>query len=116
MNALALSFPSIVARAERRQHMPQNLCAMVIDGQAVWVDINRYDETGKAVVIEHDGRMHIENIEREYIGHRPFGDRTALGERRQTRTGGTVRNSVIVVGMIIDAPIRDVRVIEGEVY
>lgn len=116
MNALALSFTSIVARAEQRQHVPQNLCAMLIDGQAVWVDINRYDETGRAVVIEHDGRLNIQEIQREEVGHRPFGQRTAMGQRYLAPNGRVCRNSVIVVGMIIDAPIRGVRVIEGDVY
>lgn len=100
----------IVQRAEQRR--PQNLCAMVIDGEAVWVDINRYDETGRAVIIEHDGRIRLMDIEKEYIGHRPFGARTGLGHYFKSPHGGVCRNSVIVVGMVIDAP--GGRVIEGD--
>lgn len=118
MTALALtdraSMRSVVSRAEHRQQQPQNLCAMVIDGEAVWVDINRYDETGRAVIIEHDGRIRLMDIEKEYIGHRPFGARTALGHYFKSARGGVARNSVIVVGMVIDAPIRGGKLIEGE--
>ncbi|MCH4542753.1 hypothetical protein DK867_20080 [Ochrobactrum sp. POC9] len=95
-------------------HQPRNLCAMVIDGEAVWVDINRYDETGRAVIIEHDGRIRLMDVEQEYIGFRPFGARTALGQRFKSPHGGVARNSVIVVGMVIDAPIRGGRLIEGD--
>lgn len=96
-----------------RQQQPRNLCAMVIAGEAVWVDINRYDETGRAVIIEHDGRIRLMEVEQEHIGFRPFGARTALGKRFKSPHGGVARNSVIVVGMVIDAPIRGGRVIDG---
>lgn len=109
---ISSNMPPIVHRPEQRQNQPRNLCAMVIDGEAVWVDINRYDETGRAVIIEHDGRIRLMDIEKEYIGHRPFGARTALGHYFKSPHGGVCRNSVIVVGMVIDAP--GGRVIEGE--
>ncbi len=99
---------------QARHQQPRNLCAMVIDGEAVWVDINRYDETGRAVIIEHDGRIRLMEIEQEHIGFRPFGARTALGQRFKSPHGGVARNSVIVVGMVIDAPIRGGRLIDGE--
>ena len=115
MKALASSsgMRSIIHRAESRK--PRNLCAMVIDGEAVWVDINRYEGSGRAVVIEHDGRIRLMDVEGEALGFKPFGARTAVGEwfRSNLSTRGMARNSVIVVGMVIDAPIRG-DVIEGE--
>ncbi|RRY11403.1 hypothetical protein EGJ58_07010 [Brucella anthropi] len=82
---------------------PQNVCAMIIDGEPVWVDINKYDGSGRAVVLEHDGRVRIQNIEAEYLGFKPFGARTALGQRFKSPFGGTARNSVAVIGMVIGA-------------
>jgi hypothetical protein len=111
MNALALT-GSMSIRGSH--HQPRNLCAMVIEGEAVWVDINRYEGSGRAVIIEHDGRIRLMDIEEEYLGHKPFGARTALGQRFKSPHGGVARNSVIVVGMVIDAPIRGGRLIEGE--
>ena len=104
---------SIVHRAQSRT--PKNLCAMVIDGEAVWVDINRYEGSGRAVIIEHNGRIRIMDVEGETLGLKPFGARTAVGEwfRSHISAKGMARNSVIVVGMVIDAPIRG-DVIEGE--
>lgn len=104
---------SIVHRAQSRK--PRNLCAMIIDGEAVWVDINRYEGSGRAVVIEHNGRIRLMDIEAEALGYKPFGARTALGGWFQSNlsTRGMARNSVIVVGMVIDAPICG-DIIEGE--
>lgn len=80
---------------------PQNVCAMIIDGEPVWVDINKYDGAGRAVVIEHDGRVRIQDVEPEVINFKPFGARTALGQRFKSPFGGTARNSVAVIGMVI---------------
>ncbi|ASV83042.1 hypothetical protein CES85_5869 (plasmid) [Ochrobactrum quorumnocens] len=104
---------SIVHRAQSRK--PRNLCAMIIDGEAVWVDINRYEGSGPAVVIEHNGRIRLIDIEAEALGYKLFGARTALGGWFPSGLSkrGMARNSVIVVGMVIDAPIRG-DVIEGE--
>ncbi|MEL4069938.1 hypothetical protein WKW50_07295 [Ochrobactrum sp. GPK 3] len=82
---------------------PQNMCAMVIDGEPVWVDINKYDGAGRAVVLEHDGRVRIQDVEPEVINFKPFGARTALGQRFKSPFGGTARNSVAVIGMVIGA-------------
>lgn len=82
---------------------PQNACAMIIDGEPVWVDINKYDGAGRAVVIEHDGRIRIQDVEPEVINFKPFGARTALGQRFKSPFGGTARNSVAVIGMVIGA-------------
>jgi hypothetical protein len=88
---------------------------MVIDGEAVWVDINRYEGSGRAVIIEHNGRIRLMDIEAEALGYKPFGARTAVGEWFPSgfSAKGMARNSVIVVGMVIDAPIRG-DVLEGE--
>lgn len=82
---------------------PQNACAMIIDGEPVWVDINKYDGAGRAVVLEHDGRVRIQDVEPEVINFKPFGARTALGQRFKSPFGGTARNSVAVIGMVIGA-------------
>lgn len=82
---------------------PQNVCAMIIDGEPVWVDINKYDGSGRAVVLEHDGRVRIQDVEPEVINFKPFGARTALGQRFKSPFGGTARNSVAVIGMVIGA-------------
>nr|WP_312968014.1 hypothetical protein [Brucella intermedia] len=81
---------------------PQNVCAMIIDGEPVWVDINKYDGAGRAVVLEHDGRVRIQDVEPEVINFKPFGARTALGQRFESPFGGTARNSVAVIGMVIE--------------
>lgn len=79
-----------------------NFCAMIVDGEPVFVDVNSYTQSGRAVVIGHNGQMRIEHVEPDTIGVRPFGPRTALGERRPGPHGGAVRNSLMVVGMVVD--------------
>jgi len=79
-----------------------NFCAMVIDGEHVFVDINRFDGHGRAVVIQHDGKMRIQNVEPDAHNLRTFGARSALGERYKSPHGGTMRNSVAIVGMIME--------------
>lgn len=79
-----------------------NFCAMIVDGEPVFVDVNSYAQSGRAVVIGHNGQMRIEHVEPDTIGVRPFGPRTALGERRPGAHGTMVRNSLIVVGMVVD--------------
>jgi len=89
-----------------------NFCAMVVDGEPVFVDVNKYDGAGRAVVIGHDGRLRIEYVEPDTIGVRPFGVRTALGERRPGPHGGAVRNSLVVVGMVMDPYANRQRVVD----
>ncbi len=93
----------VAALLQQPDLKPQNVCAMIIDGEPVWVDVNKYDGDGRAVVIEHDGSMRIQSVERETINMKPFGARTALGERFRSPHGGVCRNSVAVVGMVIEA-------------
>jgi len=92
----------VAASLQQQETKAQNVCAMIIDSEPVWVDVNKYDGDGRAVVIEHDGRMRIQNVERETINFKPFGARTALGPRFRSPQGGTCRNSVAVVGMVIE--------------
>src|SRR5690606_23755416 len=79
------------------------------DGEPVWVDINKYDGAGRAVVLEHDGRVRIQDVEPEVINFKPFGARTALGQRFKSPFGGTARNSVAVIGMVIGAEKPDIQ-------
>lgn len=86
-----------------------NFCAMVIDGEHVFVDINRFDGRGRAVVIQHDGTMRIQHVEPDAHNLRTFGARSALGERYKSPQGGTMRNSVAIVGMIMEPQLDDRR-------
>lgn len=90
---------SVVATIQPTQ---PNFCAMVIDGEPVFVDVNSYTGAGRAVVIGHDGQLRIEQVEPNTMGFRPFGARTALGERYPGPHGGTARNSLVVVGMVME--------------
>jgi phage regulator Rha-like protein len=84
------------------QPQAPNFCAMIVDGEPVFVDVNSYAQSGRAVVIGHNGQLRIEYVEPDTIGVRPFGPRTALGERRPGAHGTMVRNSLMVVGMVVD--------------
>ncbi len=86
-----------------------NFCAMVIDGEHVFVDINRFDGCGRAVVIQHDGKMRIQSVEPDAHNLRTFGARSALGERYKSPHGGVMRNSVAIVGMIMEPHIDEKR-------
>lgn len=92
-----------------------NFCAMIVDGEPVFVDVNKYDGAGRAVVIGHNGQMRIEHVEPDTIGVRPFGPRTALGERRPGAHGTIVRNSLMVVGMVVDPLERQRQVVVDDV-
>lgn len=79
-----------------------NFCAMVIDGEPVFVDVSTFTGSGRAVVIGHDGRLRIEHVDPSDQSYRPFGARTALGERRPGQHGSTIRDSLIVVGKVME--------------
>lgn len=109
----------ITANAEgmsicRPQHAP-NSCAMEIDGERVLVDINRFDGRGRAVVIQHDGVMRIQTVEPDPYNLRTFGARSALGERFMGPHGNICRNTVAIVGMVIEPEIFQGTTIEGRV-
>jgi prophage antirepressor-like protein len=86
-----------------------NFCAMVIDGEHVFVDINRFDGHGRAVVIQHDGKMRIQHVEPDAHNLRTFGARSALGERYKSPNCATMRNSVAIVGMVMEPHIDEKR-------
>jgi len=92
----------VAASLQQPELKPQNVCAMIIDGDPVWVDINKFDGAGRAVVIEHDGRICIQNVEQERSGFKPLGIRSALGERYPSSRGSICRNTVAVIGMVIE--------------
>ncbi|MGY6251651.1 hypothetical protein ACXIUS_29695 [Bosea thiooxidans] len=82
-----------------------NLCAMVVDGEAVFVDTTGYTglKEDRAVVLRHDGTLGIEKVtSRE--GNNFFGLRSALGPSYK-KGSVTHRNGVIVLGRIMgDTP------------
>lgn len=105
----------IVNRSQVRQPRLENRCAMVIDGEAVWVDIENYDVMPgqRAVVIEHNGQIRLQVVDPIQNDFKPLGVRSALGERRPSLHGGTVRNTVAVVGVVIE-PYQAGITIEGQ--
>lgn len=90
------------AVADKIQPHAPNMCAMVIDGQPVFVDVNKYDGAGRAVVLEHDGSVKIQNITPRISDFNPIGVRMAMGEPYLTTHGTTARRAVIVIGMVIE--------------
>lgn len=92
----------VAASLQPPETKPQNVCAMIIDGEPIWVDINKFDGDGRAVVIEHDGRICIQNVEQERSGFKPLGIRSALGERYPSSRGSICRNTVAVIGMVLE--------------
>lgn len=99
---LARTATRLEAVADKFQPMQTNMCAMVIDGQPVFVDVNKYDGAGRAVTIEHDGSIRVQNIERSNSDFKPMGVRMALGERYLSPYGGLAQNGVTVIGMVIE--------------
>lgn len=97
---------SVVATidADRIQHTQPNFCAMVIDGEHVFVDINDYkvQPGDRAVVVDHAGRIFIEAVDPETYGFKPMGPRSAVGPRYRHASGGTARNTVMIVGKVIE--------------
>ena len=105
----------IVHRTQVRQPYAENRCAMVIDGEAVWVDIENFEVMPgqRAVVIEHSGRIRLQRVDPIQNDFKPLGVRSALGERYRSPHGGICRNTVAVVGVVIE-PYHGSNVIEGE--
>lgn len=90
------------AVADKIQPKAPDMCAMVINGESVFVDVNKYNGVGRAVTIEHDGSIRIQHVEQSNSDYRPMGVRTALGECRPTEYGTMARNGVTVLGMVIE--------------
>ncbi|WP_312414091.1 BRO family protein [Shinella sp.] len=88
-----------------------NFCAMVIDGEHVFVDINDYkvQPGDRAVVVDHAGAISISAVDPESYGFKPMGPRSALGPRYPTSHGGIARNTVMIVGKVLGGSVRDDR-------
>ena len=99
---------SVVATIQPTQ---PNFCAMVIDGEPVFVDINDYkiQPGDRAVVVDHAGAISISAVDPESYGFKPMGPRSALGPRYPTSHGGIARNTVMIVGKVLGGSVRDDR-------
>lgn len=88
-----------------------NFCAMVINGEHVFVDINDYkvQPGDRAVVVDHAGAISISAVDPESYGFKPMGPRSALGPRYPTSHGGIARNTVMIVGKVLGGSVRDDR-------
>lgn len=95
--------PANVEVLPKIQRQP-NLCAMVIEGEPVWVDIENIDiQVGqRAAIIDHDGSIRIQHVEPFHSDFKPMGPRTALGERYPSGYGTTSRNCVAVIGAVVN--------------
>lgn len=104
---------SVVATidADRIQPTQPNFCAMVINGEHVFVDINDYkvQPGDRAVVVDHAGAISISAVDPESYGFKPMGPRSALGPRYPTSHGGIARNTVMIVGKVLGGSVRDDR-------
>lgn len=99
---LARTATRLEAVADKIQPKAPDMCAMVINGESVFVDIHKFDGAGRAVTLEADGAIRIQHVEPSYSDYQPMGVRTALGERYRTVHGTTARNGVTVVGMVME--------------
>lgn len=80
------------------QPQAPNFCAMVIDGEHVFVDTNRFYGVGRAVVIGADDRMRIEYVDTSGshgLSRSTFGPWYSKGR-------GKARDGLIVVGMVME--------------
>lgn len=102
---------SVVTSLDAIQHTQPNFCAMVIDGEHVFVDINDYkvQPGDRAVVVDHAGAISINAVDPESYGFKPMGPRSALGPRYPTSHGGIARNTVMIVGKVLGGSVRDDR-------
>lgn len=99
---LARTATRLEAVADKIQPKAPDMCAMVINGESVFVDIHKFDGAGRAVTLEADGAIRIQHVEPSYSDYQPMGVRTALGERYQTVHATIARNGVTILGMIIE--------------
>lgn len=95
-----------------------NLCAMKIDGESVWVDIENVDfAPGTRAAVIDNGRIKIQRIEPFRNDYKPMGERSAYGESYDAPRGTVCRNHVVVIGAVVNPnalqQISD-NVIEGE--
>ncbi|WP_374833895.1 hypothetical protein [Paenochrobactrum pullorum] len=90
------------AVADKIQPKMPDMCAMVINGESVFVDIHKFDGAGRAVTLGHDGVIKIEYVEPTTSDYKPMGERFALGERYRSPCGRIMQNGVAVLGMVIE--------------
>lgn len=81
-----------------------NFCAMVVDGEHVFVDLHDSRLHGeRAVVITWDGQVKIMEVNSDFSAMPRFAkQRSALGPEIKTGTG-TVRDGVVVIGKVMEA-------------
>ena len=90
------------AVADKIQPQMPDMCAMVINGESVFVDIHKFDGAGRAVTLGHDGLIKVEYVEPTTSDYKPMGERFALGERYRDQYGRVMQNGVAVLGMVIE--------------
>ena len=91
------------------QPQAPNFCAMVIDGEHVFVDTNRFYGVGRAVVIGADDRMRIEYVDTSGshgLSRSTFGPWYSKGR-------GKARDGLIVVGMVMEPAMRAAPVVDA---
>lgn len=93
------------------QPQAPNFCAMVIDGEHVFVDLNRFGGTGRAVVIDAADRLRIEYIENG-SANRAYGARTAMGPWYD-KDRGKARDALTVVGMVMEPAMKSAPVVDA---
>lgn len=99
---LARTASRLEAVADKIQPKMPDMCAMVINGESVFVDIHKFDGSGRAVTIGHDGAIKIECVEPTTSDYKPMGERFALGERYRDPCGRVMQSGVAVLGMVIE--------------
>lgn len=102
------------AQAMPNYQREPNLCAMQIDGERVWVDIENINfEAGIRAAVIDNGRIRIQRIEPFRNDYRPMGDRSAYGEAYDSGRGTACRTHVVVIGAVVNP--NDLQQISGNV-
>ncbi len=80
-----------------------NFCAMVVDGQSVFVDVNAYALNNEpAVVMTNDGQIKIMNASSSTSKFKPAGARSGHGPWRPSGHGGSVQEGVVILGKVVN--------------
>jgi hypothetical protein len=99
---LKKSIDRIEAIADRVQPPVQNLCAMVVNGQPVFIDTNAHRLHNElAVVMLWGGELSIEVVETDARDVAAFGNRSAYGPWRDHRDGTRTRPAMMVIGKVV---------------
>ena len=104
---------SVVTKIDIAPAKP-NFCAMVIDGEPVFVDINDFSVRpgDRAVVVDHAGSITIQTVDPVTCDFKPMGPRSALGPRYAHQSGGIARNTVMIVGKVMEPHFDRQRVVD----